>query len=243
MSLFQNYTGDLIAAATRTAEQQKMFERCMGTMHLWYGNAHIHIWMMSVVPSYATRKYDERGWCKFEKRVGGIIKPSHMALDLGLMKDDLSVYRKETWFLTDDSFATCCSASRGLPFVPEEFDDEINKLQFSRESDRGVIAGLYRQTFDGVIAGAVDLNWMDLGWNFPLRKVVPLVLMATRTLEKLYLGENQLTGAIPRELGQLTQLTYLRLNENQLERPPGCPGGSLFYNSAEKVAAFLRCLS
>ena len=86
MSLFQNYTGDLIAAATRTAEQQKMFDRCMGTMHLWYGNAHIHIWMMSVVPSYATRKYDERGWCKFEKRVGGIITPSHMALDLGLMK-------------------------------------------------------------------------------------------------------------------------------------------------------------
>ena len=75
MSLFQNYTGDLIAAATRTAEQQKMFERCMGTMHLWYGNAHIHIWMMSVVPSYATRQYDERGWCKFEKRVGGIITP------------------------------------------------------------------------------------------------------------------------------------------------------------------------
>ena len=85
MSLFQNYTGDLIAAATRTAEQQKMFERCMGTMHLWYGNAHIHIWMMSAVPSYATRKYDERGWCKFEKRVGGIITPSHMALDLGLI--------------------------------------------------------------------------------------------------------------------------------------------------------------
>ena len=96
MSLFQNYTGDLIAAATRTAEQQKMFERCMGTMHLWYGNAHIHIWMMSVVPSYATRKYDERGWCKFEKRVGGIITPSHMALDLGLMEDDFDVYDKES---------------------------------------------------------------------------------------------------------------------------------------------------
>ena len=130
MSLFQNYTGDLIAAATRTAEQQKMFERCMGTMHLWYGNAHIHIWMMSVVPSYATRKYDERGWCKFEKRVGGIIKPSHMALDLGLMEDDFHVYAKDFWFLAANSFANRCSTSRGLPFVPEEFDEEIGKLKF-----------------------------------------------------------------------------------------------------------------
>ena len=121
MSLFQNYTGDLIAAATRTAEQQKMFERCMGTMHLWYGNAHIHIWMMSVVPSYATRKYDERGWCKFEKRVGGIITPSHMALDLGLMEDDFSVYHKDEWFLnmslTRDFWRSSSVASAAASFV------------------------------------------------------------------------------------------------------------------------------
>ena len=145
MSLFQNYTGDLIAAATRTAEQQKMFERCMGTMHLWYGNAHIHIWMMSAVPSYATRKYDERGWCKFEKRVGGIITPSHMALDLGLMKGEFRVYRICDWFGGNDCFANRCSASRDVPFMPEEFHEEIGKLKFSLESDRDVISGLYHE--------------------------------------------------------------------------------------------------
>ncbi|MEC7000416.1 MAG: hypothetical protein VXX04_01115, partial [Actinomycetota bacterium] len=194
MSLFQNYTGDLIAAATRTAEQQKMFERCMGTMHLWYGNAHIHIWMMSVVPSYATRKYDERGWCKFEKRVGGIITPSHMALDLGLMEDDFSVYNENNWFGFGDCFAKRCSASRDVPFVPEEFHEEIGKLKFSLESDRDVISGLYCDTFDGVIAGAVELQWNGLGWNFPLQKLVPF-LMATRALRELDLCVNELTGA------------------------------------------------
>ena len=128
MSLFQNYTGDLIAAATRTAEQQKMFERCMGTMHLWYGNAHIHIWMMSVVPSYATRKYDERGWCKFEKRVGGIITPSHMALDLGLMEDE-GMYNNMFWLGMYNSFANRWSASRiSMPSISETASSDIELL-------------------------------------------------------------------------------------------------------------------
>ena len=78
-----------------------------------------------------------------------------------------------------------------------------------------MISGLYRDTFDGVVAGAVDLNWSKLGWNFPLQKLVP-VLMATRTLEKLDLSDNQLTGTIPAELGQLTQLKKLYLDNNQL---------------------------
>ena len=142
-------------------------------------------------------------------------------------------------------------------------------LYFSLESDRDLISGLYRQTFDGVIAGAVELTWTRNQWNFPLYTLVPLLLMATRTLEKLNLGGNQLTGAIPRELGKLTQLkeldlsdnkltgaiprelgrltrlTELNLNGNYLERPPGtpeCPYGKMEYYGAGKIAAFFGLL-
>ena len=44
-------------------EQQKKFGRCMNSMHLWYGNAHIHIWMMTNTPHYNKREYSKRGWC------------------------------------------------------------------------------------------------------------------------------------------------------------------------------------
>ena len=62
MSLFQNYTGNLIAPAQRTDEQVKKFKRCMNAMHYWYGNAHIAIWMMTTTPGYCVRLYETRGW-------------------------------------------------------------------------------------------------------------------------------------------------------------------------------------
>ena len=61
MSLFQNYKGDLIRRGARTDAQQRLFNRCMNSMQLWYGNAHVHIWMMTTTPEYATRKYEDRG--------------------------------------------------------------------------------------------------------------------------------------------------------------------------------------
>ena len=62
MVLFQNYSGDIIKRAKRTAEQVKKFARCMRSMHLWYGNQHMHIWMMAKTPEYCARVYSERGW-------------------------------------------------------------------------------------------------------------------------------------------------------------------------------------
>ena len=55
------------------------------------------------------------------------------------------------------------------------------------------------------------------------------------------------TGAIPKELGNLTNLEELYLyNNDALEKPPGCPvdgDGDMYYSSKEKAAAFLRCLA
>ena len=62
MSLFQIYKGNVIKPGARTEAQQKKFNRCMNAMHLWYGNAHIHIWMMTKTPKYNKRAYEKRGW-------------------------------------------------------------------------------------------------------------------------------------------------------------------------------------
>ena len=49
------------------------------------------------------------------------------------------------------------------------------------------------------------------------------------------------TGSLPKELGSLTNLQYLNLDGNALEKPAGCPAGRMTYNGKDEVAAFLRC--
>ena len=75
-----------------------------------------------------------------------------------------------------------------------------------------------------------------------LTGAIPAELGQLTHLTKLGLHSNQLMGAIPRELGQLTKLKELRLGDDQLERPPGCPDGAMNYDSTEQVAVFLRFL-
>ena len=63
MSLFQNYSGNLIQQGSRTEEQKALFGRCMNSMHLWYGCVHIQIWMMTTSAPTTDRNYMDRGWC------------------------------------------------------------------------------------------------------------------------------------------------------------------------------------
>ena len=62
MSLFQNYRGNVVRRGTRTKGQQTKFDRCMRSMHLWYGNANAQIWMLTQTPEYTKRRYAKRCW-------------------------------------------------------------------------------------------------------------------------------------------------------------------------------------
>ena len=128
-------------------------------------------------------------------RVGGIITPSHMALDLGRLKD-LDSYDQKYWF---GNGAECIAESlssgmREIPMLPESFDREIEKLNFTVESDRDVISSLYKITFDSVIGCAVELAWPNVGWTIELEELMPVVLMAKHTLRKLDLKRNKMRG-------------------------------------------------
>ena len=134
--------------------------------------------------------------CQFELRTGGIITPSHMMLDLGLIKEDFSAYNEEYWFDEDynDTFARSCAASRALPMVPERFDSEVlPNLHFSKESDRNVISELYAETFGKVIECATELNWRAIGWDLEIGELMPLLLRAPN-LQILDLSDNKLHG-------------------------------------------------
>ena len=135
--------------------------------------------------------------CQFELRTGGIITPSHMMLDLGLIKEDFSAYHKKYWFDEDYyflTFARSCAASRALPMVPERFDSEVlPNLHFSKQSDRNVISELYAETFGKVIECATELNWKAIGWDFEIGELMPLLLRAP-TLQILDLENNKLHG-------------------------------------------------
>ena len=107
--------------------------------------------------------------------------------------------------------------------------------QGSVESDRAALVALYNAT--------VGVDWTDnTNWlsNEPLSEwhrvatsddgrvtelhlfgnqltgEIPAELAELTQLQELILGANQLTGEIPVELGQLSQLTYLNLGGNQL---------------------------
>ena len=64
--------------------------------------------------------------------------------------------------------------------------------------------------------------------GYQLTGVIPLELGQLSQLRQLYLGGNQLTGPIPLELGQLSQLRRLSLGGNQLTGPIPPELGQLF---------------
>ena len=68
---------------------------------------------------------------------------------------------------------------------------------------------------------ASDITFLDLG-NFGLTGSIPPEIGNLTNLTQLYLSYNQLTGEIPPEIGNLTNLTTLYLQHNNLtgEIPP-----------------------
>ena len=151
-----------------------------------------------------------------EQRVGCLIKDSTMGLDLGAMEDDVS-----SWV----GLLGTCKKARPPPITAEQFnelmdekaEDGTPKIEFTVEDDRNLIKGLYETTFAGVVGNAKEIDWHALGWDCELTELMPVLVVAAPTLEDLTLGFNQIRGTIPADIGKLTNLTNLSLNDNKLE--------------------------
>ena len=152
-----------------------------------------------------------------EQRVGSLIKNSMMGLDLGAMEDDVSEWRRLM-------FGPCTKA-RPLPLTPEQFNEVMDekaengapKIEFTVEDDRKLIKGLYETTFAGVVGNAKEIIWAGLWWDCELTELMPVLVAAAPTLEVLDLHSNRIRGTIPADIGKLTNLRKLVLQNNKLE--------------------------
>ena len=146
----------------------------------------------------------------FEFRVGSLLTPGDMALNLGVIEDDLSKYDSSRWFSTKKSLHTIgvhCGGQRAPPISPVQFDEMMDEkmgdggpaIQFTVEADRAVIKGLYAKTFECIVGRACEFDWKGLGWAFELRDLLP-VLTAAPMLQIVNLMDNKLRGEIPVEM-------------------------------------------
>ena len=145
-----------------------------------------------------------------EYGVGSLVTPSHMALDLGLLKDDMTQYTQEYWFdeLGEvESIGKQCAGKRTLPMTTLKFDEmmeqkvdkdgtSLPQIEFTVEADRNLIKGLYRTTFDAVVSRAVNIDWRGLGWEHELHELMPVLMSAAGTLQRLNLESNTLRGPV-----------------------------------------------
>ena len=169
-----------------------------------------------------------------EYGVGSLLTPSHMAINLGLLEDDMTKYSLFFWFSRfdgDKTIGKSCAGERPLPMAASNFDEMMDekvikdgaslpKIEFTVEDDRSLIKGLYRKTFEGVIGRAVKLDWHALGWEYEMSELMPVLIAAAGTLKELDLSMNKLRGAAWR-CARLLNQTYTETHEPMRRRHPG----------------------
>ena len=167
-----------------------------------------------------------------EYGVGSLLTPSHMAINLGLLEDDMTKYKQDRWFSAyyDNTIGKSCAGERPLPMAASNFDEMMDekvikdgaslpKIEFTVEDDRSLIKGLYRKTFESVIGRAVKLDWHGLGWEHEMSELMPVLIAAAGTLKELDLSLNKLRGAA--RCARLLNQTYTKTHERTRRRHPG----------------------
>ena len=119
----------------------------------------------------------------------------------------------QSLWLQGNQLTGCIPA--GLRDVPDNDLDELGLADCASAgdvaSDRAALVALYNAT--GGANWGNNRNWLS---NAPMGEWHGVITDSDGRVTHLSLSVNQLTGAIPAELGSLTSLEWLRLDRNQL---------------------------
>lgn len=141
-----------------------------------------------------------------------MITESGRLVDLGLLNDNV-----ETW---GDVQAHCCRGAHQPPPIPRRFAEDLKLKHFTNGSDRAMVAAMYTQTFEEVVASVKGFNFENLGWG--PEDMVVIVQMLKRCEDRHFeylnlagncFGDEGVMMLIP-SLQRLTGLQRLSLARN-----------------------------
>ena len=201
----------------------------------------------TVTLAFKRNQYVRRGWCNFEKQISQMGTAATEVLDLdflwGLMKkwdceDDLEkfvakypeiadeVEVPETWkdFVQaqgEYGIAVNLVSSRdSMPMDGQQFDEELESLVFTNNSDSALVSKIYKRVFQALFESS-DVEEMDfsgLGWSFPVKDLAEATLKhCAERLRILKLNENYvLQGDLSDFVQVLAVLEELDISGNRL---------------------------
>ena len=163
----------------RTKWEDAVFKGALESMDVWYGHAGTVSLLMSRIPAAwgeveAGRRFEDRGWCFFERNVSSLVKVGTHVLDGGFFdaqalaakypssatigdgrfaaKDEAALARQATGEDRADQpfLASLIQCSRCGPLHPDRFPEALKSKAFSLEEDREVVETLYNKVAHGV---------------------------------------------------------------------------------------------
>ena len=144
---------------SRDDEQQRLFKQGLDGMHVLYACRETWVWRQTRLPPGESRKYEDRGWCVFERLCASLIKHSNKALDLSFLK------RPPEQIVDFPNEVTAVCAKRRPPMTPEGFREALQHLTFTSGADSDIVLDKYRVTFTEVMSAVDTLDYSNLGWG------------------------------------------------------------------------------
>ena len=181
--------------APRSDDENEAFEISLKNVDLWFGHPSVITLQMKEAPPQRLSVYSNSLWPVFESTLSWLIKCKDDILDgekvlKWLLSTSVSESKEICWLGFVDAGAK--DNQRPLPKAPVEFNNAIQGLHSSTQSDFQLLRNIYSETFRSVIHNAKSFRFKTMPWVSieEWKAFVKYVLPKCHDLEELYLMDN-----------------------------------------------------